>query len=72
MYLLHPGMDRTDATICQHLYRPGIKNPLVRKLITVVLPNEKTFKYKYDKSPDKVYEEIPWFKHCLDLIGTYH
>ena len=25
-YLLHPGMDRTEAVICQHLYWPDIRN----------------------------------------------
>ena len=32
-YLLCPGMDRTEAIICQHLYWPGIR-PAVRKEVT--------------------------------------
>ena len=32
-YLLHPGMDRTEAIICQHLYWPVIRTA-VRKELT--------------------------------------
>ena len=33
MYLLHPGMDRTEATIFQYLYWTGIR-PAVLKEVT--------------------------------------
>ena len=26
IYLLHPGMDKTEAIICQHFYWPGIRH----------------------------------------------
>ena len=27
-YILHPGIDITEAMICQHLYWPGIRNAI--------------------------------------------
>ena len=30
-YLLHPGMDRTYAVVCQHFYWPDISDASVRK-----------------------------------------
>ena len=71
-YLLHPGMDGTEAMICQHFYWPNIIDA-VRKEVT----NCDTFQHKkrsnreYVKLPAKLDEEIPWNKNCIDLIGTY-
>ena len=31
----------------------------------------KTFNKKHGKLPDKLAEETPWNKLCVDLIGTY-
>ena len=31
----------------------------------------KTFNEKHDKLPDKLAEETPWNKLCVDLIGHY-
>ena len=57
MYILHPGMDRTEAMIHQHLYLPDIRDS-VRKEVTncdtcqrTKLSNEKD-----DKLPAKVDE----------------
>ena len=33
MYLIHPGMDRTEAMICHHLYWSIIRN-VVREEVT--------------------------------------
>ena len=32
MYLLHPGMDRTEAMICQHFYLPDIREAVRREV----------------------------------------
>ena len=71
-YLLHPGMDRTEATILQHFYLTDIRDA-VRKEVT----NSDTFQHtkisnkKYGKLPAMLAGEIPCNKLCLDLIGTY-
>ena len=31
-YLLHPGMDRTEATSSQHLYWPGIRDAIWKEV----------------------------------------
>ena len=71
-YLLHPGMDRTEAVVCHHLYCLNIRDS-VRKEVNncdtcqrTKLPNK-----NYGKLPAKLAEEIPWYKLCLDLIGPY-
>ena len=33
------------------------------------MPTYKTFNKKYGELPDKLAEEIPWNKLCVDLIG---
>ena len=71
MYLLHPGMDRMEAIIFQHLYWPNIINAVQKGV-----PNFDTCQLtkqsnkKSGKLPAKLSEEIPW-KICIYLIGTY-
>ena len=71
-YLLHPVIDRTEATIFQHLYWTNIRDS-VRKGVTncdncphIKLPNK-----KYGRLPAKLSEEMPWNKLCVDLIVPY-
>ena len=71
-YILHPVMDRTEANIFQHLYRPNIKYSLWKEVT-----NYDTFRHtkrsnkKYGKLPAKEVEEILWNKLCVDIIGPY-
>ena len=71
-YLLHPGMDRTEAMICQHFYWTGIRK-YVRKEVTNcdTCQCTKRSNIKYGKLPVKEAEEIPRNKLCVYLIGTY-
>ena len=65
-------MDRTEAMIHQHLYWPDIIYALRKKVTNcdtfqcTILLNKKN-----GKLLAKLYEEIPWNKLCVDLIGTY-
>ena len=71
-YLLHSGMDRTEAMIFQHLYWLDIRNAARKEgsncdnFRLTKTPNK-----KYGKLPAKLSEEIPWNKLCVDLIGPY-
>ena len=71
-HLLHPRMNRTEATIRRHFYQPDIRDA-VRKEVSncdtcqrKIRPNK-----KYGKLPAKLSEEIPWNKLCVDLMGPY-
>ena len=71
IYLFHTLMDRTEATIFQHLYWPVIRKS-VRKEVTncdtcqcTKWPNE-----KYGKLPAKEDEYRPLNKLCAHLTGT--
>ena len=72
MYLLHPGLDRMEAIICQHLYWPDIRNS-VRMEVTNCGTCQHTTRSnkKYGKLPANLSEEIPQNKICVDLIGPY-
>ena len=71
-YLLHPGMDRTEAMIFQHFYWSDIRYA-VRKEVTNFDTCQRTkgSNIKYGKLPAKESEEIPPNKLCVDIIG-YH
>ena len=65
-------MDRAEATILQHLYQPDIINAVrieVNNCETCQLT--KLSNKKYGKLPAKLYEEIPWNKLYVDLVGHY-
>ena len=38
-YLLHPGMDRTEAIILQHFYSPDISDAVQKEVKIVILDN---------------------------------
>ena len=71
-YILHPGMDRTEATIFQHFYWSGIRHA-VRKEVNNCDNYQRTKQsnIKYVKLTAKEAEEMPWNKLCVDLIGPY-
>ena len=72
MYLLQPGMDRTEEMIHQHFYCTNNRDAVHKQISNcdtyqrIKLPNK-----KYGKLPAKLAEEIPWNKICVDLLGTY-
>ena len=72
MYLLHPGLDQTEASISQHLYLPGIKDALYKEVMYCdTCQHTKRSTKKYGKLPVKLAEKTPWNKLCVDLIGSY-
>ena len=72
MYLLRPGMDRTEAIIRQRLYWPGIRNSVQKEVTNCdTFQRTKQSNVKYGKLPAKESEEITRNKLCVDLIGTY-
>ena len=71
-YLLHPGMDRTEAMIFQHLYWPRIRPAVWNEVSNCdSCQHTKLSNKKYGKVPSKLAEEIPWDKLCVHLIETY-
>ena len=72
MYLLHPGMDITEAIICQPFYWPEIRDAVQKEVNNCdTCQRTKRSKKKYGKLPAKSAEEIPWNKLCVGLIGPY-
>ena len=71
-YLLHPGMERTEATLCQHYYWPESRDTIRAhiKKCTTCQKNKKINK-KYGYLPAKEAEAIPWDRLSVDLIGPY-
>ena len=71
-YLLHPGQNRTESTIEQHLYWPDMRTQI--REICDKCPscqiNKRTYK-KYGHLPAKEAEAEPWERLCVDLIGPY-
>ena len=72
-YLGHPGINRTEETIGQHLWWPKMRNQITNSVTvcsTCQLNKRKTSK-KFGHLPEKEAEAIPWDKMCIDLIGPY-
>ena len=71
-YILQPGINRTEAMFCQHLYCPVIRND-ARKEVTNydTCQHKKRPNKKYGKLPAKKAEEIPRNKLGVYLFGTY-
>ena len=71
-YLLHPGLDLTEATICQHLYWPGLKEAVyIEVTYCDTCQHKKRSIIKYGKIPAKLAQETPWNKLFLYLILRY-
>ena len=70
-YLLHPVLNKTEAMICQNVYWPGIKEAVQRGLTGCYKCQRTKWKKKYGKFPDKLADETPCNKLCVDLIGPY-
>ena len=71
-YILYPGMEITEAMICQHLYWPEIINS-VQKAVTNcdTCLCTKWSNLTYSTLPAKESGYIPWNKLCVGVIGTY-
>ena len=71
-YLLHTGLDLTEAMIIQNVYWPDIKYDFYREVTYCdTYQCTKRSIIKYGELPAKITEETPWNKLCVDLIGPY-
>ena len=70
--LCHPGINRTEETISQHLYWPKMRDQITNyvQACPTCQKNKRKVK-KYGWLPPKEAEAIPWDKMCIDLIGPY-
>jgi len=72
MMLCHPGMNRTEESIRQHLWWPNIRDDVVKYISTcTICQRNKKQRKKYGYMPEKEAEADPWDKLCVDLIGPY-
>jgi Integrase zinc binding domain len=64
--LCHPGINRTEETIGQHLWWPNMRDHITNdvKICPVCQRNK-------DDNPPKEAEATPWDKLCVDLVGPY-
>ena len=71
-YILHIGMDITEAMIFQYFYWPGIRKAIQKEVTNCdTCQHTKRSNIKYGKLPAKEAEEIPRSKLCLYIIGPY-
>ena len=71
-YLLHPGINRTEATTQQHFYWPDMRQDIrtILKKCSIYQIYKKTTK-KYGRLLEKQAEAEPWERLCVDLIEPY-
>ena len=71
-FLGHPGINRTEETIAQHLWWPGMRDQITKVVATCAsCQRNKRRQKKYGFLPPKIAEATPWDKLCIDLIGPY-
>ena len=69
-YLGHPGINRTELTINQHLWWPKMRNQITKSVqLCPICQRNKRQRKKYGYLPPKEAEAIPWDKVCVDTIG---
>ena len=70
--LCHPGVNRTEETIKQHLWWPNMRDEITDYVSRCpTCQKNKKQKKKYGQLPEKVAESEPWEVLCVDLIGPY-
>ena len=70
--LCHPGINRTEELITQHLWWPNIRSQITNHVqVCPTCQRNKRKVKKYGWLPPKEAEAIPWDKLCIDLIGPY-
>ena len=71
-YLGHPGINRTEETICQHLWWPKMRNQITNSVSScLTCQRNKRRNRKFGHLPEKEAEAQPWDKMCINLIGPY-
>ena len=73
LYLGHPGINRTEETISQHLWWPRMRDAITKHVSCcgTCQKNKRTHHKKFGLLPPKEAEAIPWDRMCVDLIGPY-
>ena len=70
--LCHPGINRTEETIGQHLWWPKMREHITGYVHSCPTCQKNKRKHKkYGLLPPKEAEAIPWDKMCIHLIGPY-
>jgi hypothetical protein len=70
--LCHPGINRTEETISQHLWWPKMRDDITNHVSTCpTCQKNKKQRKKYGHLPEKIAETDPWDVLCVDLIGPY-
>jgi transposase InsO family protein len=70
--LCHPGINRTEETIGQHLWWPKQREFITQYVKRCpTCQRNKRKKLSYGHVPAKEAETVPWDKLCVDLIGPY-
>jgi hypothetical protein len=71
-YLLHPGFERTKATIAETYWWPEMDKQIKNVCKTCdICQRCKNHGTKYGELPAKTAESNPWERVCVDLIGPY-
>ena len=70
--LCHPGINRTEESISQHLFWPKMREQITNyvQACPTCQKNKRKVK-KYGHLPPKEAEATPWDRMCIDLIGPY-
>ena len=70
--LCHPGINRTEETISQHLWWPKMRDQITAYVQSCPsCQRNKRKQKKYGHLPPKEAEAEIWDKMCIDLIGPY-
>ena len=70
--LRHPGVERTEQTIRQHLIWPGLSADVATHVAACVQCQRcKKARKKYGHLPPKTFKDDPWDTVCIDQIGPY-
>ena len=70
--LCHPGINRTEESIGQHLWWPNMRQQITDYVQSCpTCQRNKRKQKKYGLLPPKEAEAEPWDKMCIDLIGPY-
>ena len=68
--LCHPGINRTEETIGQHLWWPKMRDQITNYVQACPTYQRNKRKHKkYGILPPKEAEALIWDKMCVDLIG---
>ncbi len=71
-YLGHPGINRTEESIAQHLWWPKMRSHITNSVSSCdSCQKNKRRNRKFGHLPEKEAEALPWDKMCIDLIGPY-